>query len=374
MRAIRFLDQLEGDPNPFFNISGATAPNFRAAWLAQSANVPIAFMGDSVIRGTDETASPYNTQFPNAGSVKLAALLNAAGINAGANSLFGCPALTIADLTTRDSRVSVTGATVAGAVVVGGGQSISMPGAGTLVFTPPGNVTKFDIWTYDDGATRTISWSVDGGGATNITTTGVAQAKKTTVSAGAAGVHALTLTWVTGSNHVLAIDAYDDTAGRKEISVWNWGLPGASTTSLVLNTNAPQGGRLQAFTNYAPKLTIAECGLVNSWRNSITVATSKANMLTQINTVRAAGSDFWFLTPPFDGGTTGLTGNQNAYVDSMYELAASEGVGLLDTRKITLSAANQTSLGITGDTIHPTIAVGHLAQAQLVYAGLRQVI
>lgn len=364
-----------GGPNHFYNISPSTAANFKAAYVAQAANVQIAFMGDSTMRGTDEDASPYSSQFGNATPMKLAPLLQTAGINAGANNLFGSGTTTIADLALRDGRFTSSGAAVFGSVQTQGGADFNFPTAASGInFTPQGNVTKFDIYWRDAAAGRNFSWAIDGGGATTISSTGVAQMFKTTVSAGAAGSHTLNLAWVAGSVNIFGVDAYDDTASRKEVSCLNWGVNGATSATLIGNTGPPNGGRLQFITSFPPKLVICEGGAINDWRTSVSVATFKANMLTLITAVKAASSDFWFLTPPFDGGTAGLTANQNAYVAAMYELAASENVGLIDIRKRWLSYTNQVSQNLVGDNVHPTVAAGYPSQAKLVYEALRKII
>jgi hypothetical protein len=341
------------------NLKKSNTANIRSAFASGGGAVSIAFGGDSTEAGIDETSVPYNAQL-NTHSMPavLAGLLQAVGTNAGANNAFGCTQTLITDLVARDGRFGFTGATVAGSVVTAGGSSIAMPAAGTLTFTPTGNVTKFDIWTYDDAATRTISWAVDGGAATNITTTGVSRAQKTTVSAGAAGIHTLTLTWVAGSNHILALVGYDDTAGRKEVSCLKWGIPGATTTSCINNTNAPQGGRLQALTTYAPKLLVTECGLINSWRNGISVATATSDITTLVQAAQAVGCDVILKVPPYDNGSTGNTAQQGDYVTAMYAVAASLNVPVFDIRKRWRSYTNAVANGwqVGSDAVHPTAA------------------
>ncbi len=364
-----------GSGGAFFNINSATSANFRAAYIAQAANVPVAFMGDSTMRGVDETAVPYNAQYPNAGPMKLAALLNAAGINAGANNWYGLSGTTFNDYIIRDSRVAASGLATTGSQQCQGGANVFFnAGASTFSFTPQFNTTKADIYWRDGGAGNTFSWAVDGGAATNLTTTGVAQFVKTTISLGAAAIHTILLSQVLGSPQIYGIDCYDDTAGRKEITLRQWGTSGATSGIIISNVGTPGAGRLQQLSNYPPKLVISECGLVNDWRLSTAVATSKANMLTLINAVKAVGSDFWFLTPPYDGSALGLVANQDAYVQAMYELAVSSNVGLLDIRKLWLSAANELATGLTGDSVHPTIALGYPSQAQLIYSAIRSAI
>ncbi len=362
-----------GASDPFYNINATTTANFKAAFIANSANIPISFMGDSTMRGTDELALPYNTQFQKATPFQLASLLNAAGINAGNGNIFGSGTTTIADLALRDGRFTSSGTAVFGSVQTQGGSDWNLPSAtAALNFTPQIPVTKFDIYWRDAAAGRNFSWAIDGGSTTTISSSGVAQMVKTTVSAGALGTHTLNLVQVLGSVNIFGINGYNDT--RKEIHCMNWGVNGATTATMVGNVGPPNGGRLQFLSVFPPKLVIAECGIVNDWRNSVSVATSKANMLTLINAVKAAGSDFWFLVPPYDGGSTGLTANQNAYVQAMYELAASEGVGLIDLRRSWLSYANQLALGLVGDNVHPTVSAGYPSTAAVVYAALRKII
>lgn len=358
-----------------FNLKKSNTSAFRAVYTAGARNTRLAFMGDSTMRGTDELAVPYNAQFGNATPMKLAGKLRAFGINAGANNLFGSGTTTIADLALRDGRFSSAGAAVFGGVQTQGGSDFNFPtAAGSITFTPQDNVTKFDIYWRDAALGRDFSWAVDGGGATTIQSTGVAQMVKTTVNAGAAGIHALTLAWVAGSVNIFGIDAYDDTAARREISCLNWGVNGATTATMVGNVGVPNGGRLQFITSFPPDLVVGELGIVNSWRNSVSVATAKAEMTTLVQAVKAAGSNFMFLTPPFDGGAAGLTADQNSYVTAMYEIAVSEDVPLLDLRKRWLSYANQTALGLTGDNVHPTISAGYPDTAAVVLRAVQYAI
>lgn len=361
--------------SPYYNVNAGTTSNFLASYVAQADNTQIAFMGDSTVRGTDENAIPYNAQFGNTTCMKLSQLLEVAGYKSGANNIFGSGTTTIADLALRDGRFTSSGTAVFGSVQTQGGSDFNLPSATAVInFTPQTNVTKFDIYWRDAALGRDFSWAIDGGAATTIQSTGVSQMVRTTVSAGAAGLHALTLTQVLGSVNIFGINGYNDTASRKEISCLSWGVNGATSATLIGNIGPPNGGRLQFLSSFPPKLVICEGGSVNDWRTSVSVATFKANMLTLINAVKAAGSDFWFLTPPYDGGVAGLTANQNAYITAMYELSASENVGLVDTRGAWLSYANQVAQNYVGDNVHPTIAAGYPSQAQLVYSALRKLI
>jgi hypothetical protein len=366
---------LLGTAGAFVNINPTTTANFKAAYLAQAANIPIAFMGDSTMRGVDETALPYNSQYPNAGPMVVASLLNAAAINAGASNWYGLSGTSFNDYMIRDSRVAATGAATTGSIVAQGGSNVQLEtSAGSFSFTTPANATKAKIYTIDFFAGAQWSWQVDAGAPTTITQAGANTIVETIISLGTAGLHTVKISWVSGNNELYGIECYDDTAGRKEITCRQWGISGGTSGSMIDNTGTPHSGRLQQLSQFPPKLVISECGLVNDWRTSVSVATSKANMLTLINAVKAAGSDFWFLTPPYDGGVAGLTANQDAYVAAMYQLVVSENVGLLDIRKLWKSYANEVSAGLVGDAVHPTKSAGYPSQAQLIYNGLRKII
>jgi hypothetical protein len=219
-----------------------------------------------------------------------------------------------------------------------------------MTFTPQANVTKFDIWWRDGAAGRNFSWAVDAGGATTINSSGTTQIVKTTVSAGAAGIHALTLAWVAGSITILGIDAYDDTSSRRELSIWNWGISGATSANLIDNTDSV-AGRLAEITAMAPDLSIVEGGIINDWRNSLGTAATVTNLTTLFTTCQAVG-DVIYYTPRFDNAGTGDAANQNAYVAAATALAVSMNIPVLDARSLFGSFAIGNAAGFYSDTVH----------------------
>jgi hypothetical protein len=358
------------------NLKQSNTARARAAFQAGGRNFRLALTGDSTWRGVDETAVPYNSQYPNSVAAQLAAKLNALGVNAGANNLFGICGSSYNDFMIRDSRCASTGATTAfgTAVPVWGGAEIEFPtAAGTFSFTPQGNVTKADIYYQDSTAGRTFSWAVDGGAATQISTTGANTIKKATVALGASGLHTLTLAWVAGFVRIYGVDAYDDTAGRSEISVWQWGISGGTSSDMVNDAGTPSSGRIRQMTLFPPDLLISECGLVNSWRNSRSVALATADMTQHVQSAKAAGVDFMFCTPPFDNLTgTGLTSTQDQYVAAMFAVAAANDVPCIDLRGRWKSYANSVANGwqVASDAVHPT-RLGYVDEAAFLLAVVR---
>jgi hypothetical protein len=339
-----------------YNLKKSNTSRIRAVYQAGARSTLIALSGSSVIKGVDETASPYNTQYGVAVPMQLAALFNAKGINAGANNLYGWSGTSMSDYTTRDGRVAITGAVGTGSNPCLGGAEFALTAAATLSFTPPANVTKADIVFKDAAAGISFSWSVDGGSETTISTLNNNSIRKVTVSLGAAGIHTIKITWIAGNVRIYAIDCYDDTAGRKEISFKQWGISGATASAMVDDTGTPSSGRIKQQNQYPVDLHISECGLPNSWRNGTAVATVKGQLTTFVQAVKTANTDFMFLVPPYDNGVMGNTANQNLYVDAMYEVALSEDVPLIDLRKRWTSFANAVAQGwqVNSDAIHPT--------------------
>jgi hypothetical protein len=235
-----------------------------------------------------------------------------------------------------------------------------------------GNVTKFDIYWRDGAAGRNFTWAIDGGSTTAVNSSGTTQIVKTTVSAGAAGSHTLNLAWALGSVTVLGIDAYDDTSSRRELSIWNWGISGATSANLIDNTDTI-AGRLAEITFMAPDLSIIEGGVINDWRNSLGTAATIANLTTLFTTCQAVG-DVIYFTPRFDNAGTGDAANQNAYVAAATALAVSMGIPVHDNRSLLGSFAISNTAGFYSDTVHgDTGGAGYGDEAEHLYRALMSV-
>lgn len=359
-----------------YNITSANTSSFRTVAIAHARNAIAATEGDSTMRGVNENALPYNSQYPNAMPMQLAALLNAAGINAGANNWYGVSGTTLNDYLIRDSRVVSTGADAFGSQTIQGGANIIFnAGASTFSFTPQFNCTTEDIYWRNGSVGNTFSYAVDGGSPTNLATTGTGAFVKTTISLGTAGIHTTLLSQVLGSPQIYGIDCQDATAGRTEITIRQWGISGATSAFMISNVGTPGAGRILQFQTYPTDLVICECGLVNSWRLSESVAQSKSDMTTLVQAVKATGSNFLFLTPPFDNSSTGLAANQNAYVTAMYQVAAEQGVGLIDIRQKWVSYANAVANGwqSSNDSVHPALA-GYIDEAQVIFKVIQSIL
>lgn len=349
-------------------LNPALLMKYRAARSLKTRNTKVAFIGDSTFAGIETGGT--TAQVLHSIPMQVAAKLQARGINAGANNRFGCGSGTFSSLPGMDSRITFTGATTQTATLAVGGNAMSMSAAGTLTFTPQANVTKFDIYWRDGAAGRNFTWAVDGGATTQVNSSGTIQMVKTTVSAGTAGLHALTLAWVAGSVTIIGIDAYDDTNGRRELSCWNWGISGATSAQLADNSDT-QTGRLAEIGLMAPDLSIIK-PLVNDWRNSVSVAAAITSVQTLITTCQTTG-DVILCTPRFDNGSTGLTAQQESYVSALKNLASGS-VQVLDSRAYFGSYAIGNAAGWYSDTVHGDVGgAGYGEEAEQIARALAAV-
>lgn len=340
----------------YFNIKPENTSNVRTAFKANSANIPIAFMGDSTMRGVDETASPYNSQYMNSMPHNVAINLRAAGYNAICDNWYGLSGTTFNDYMIRDGRLTSSGLAILGSQQCQGGANVIFnAGASTFNYTSVYPCTKADIYWRNGTAGNDFTWAVDGGSTTVIPTTGSLVFTKTTISLGTLGIHTVNLAQSAGSPQIYGIDCYDDTQTSKQINIRQWGTSGGTASLMIANAGTPAAGRLQQLSNFPPKLVLAETG-PNDWRGSTSVASVKTSLQTLITAVKTANCDFIFITPPYDNSASGLTKFQDDYVAMMYDLAVQNNVGLIDIRKRHGSFNNAIANGwqVASDAVHLT--------------------
>jgi hypothetical protein len=347
-------------------ITMANTSTFRDTYRAGLRNTRVAFIGDSTTRG--QSTGGGTSQAVNSWPMQLSTLLNAAGINAGANNVWGDGGSwglgqTIANFKTGDSRVTSTGAWALGSVLSAGGNNFGSASAGTMTFTPQTNCDTCQVIWRDGAAGRDWDFAVDGGAATNVLSTGATQFKIETFALGSLAPHTVTLSWDLGTIHILGINCYNST--RKELSLWNWGICGGTSLNLINNTDAVVGRlAILAHASLKPDLAFIEGGIINDWRTSVAIATSKSQITTLVTTAKANGTNVILCVPPVDTGVAGATANQAAYVAAMYEIAAEQSVGIINFREISIA---------NSDTVHPT-AAGYLSMATLARKVLQQIL
>ena len=342
-----------------YNIKASNTGKIRAAAARTDTNPIINCIGNSTFRGQSTGAG--TAQGPNSWPVVVADILSAKGIPAnGANVIgfggyFGSGTQTAAQYATADARVTATAGTVpSGQVGAIGGNSWNMAAASASITITLPNVTHIDVLYGTRTGGGTFSWSIDGGGTTNVSTTGTeAQTRLNVGGALTLGSHAITLAYVSGATAVvLGVIGYNNTSTRKELLFLNLGISGATSATMVADTGTAYS-RKNGYKALSPSLSLIEGGVVNDWRQSVAVATSKANLRTLCTDALISG-DVILTIPIFDNETSGLTTSQGQYVTAMYELADELDLGVIDIRKLWLSFSNADGLGLYSDTVHPT--------------------
>jgi hypothetical protein len=337
----------------WINLTPATTSRILAGYQAMQAgtrNMVPALTGSSVDRGVDETASPYNSQYPLSLAEQLAIIFRADGIASGANNWYGISGNNFADYMSRDSRCAATGSATSGVTSVPcqGGSELEFPtAAGTFSFTPQQNTNTADIYYQDSTAGRAFTWAVDGGSTTTITTTGANTIVKLTIALGSVGAHTIQLAWSAGFVRIYGIDCYDNT--RKEITIRQWATSGGTVSGMIDNTGTPSSGRLRQLALFPPDVVMGDIGVVNSWRAvGVSVATVKTQAETYIDAIKAANADFIFVVSKGCG---------------VFNLRSAAGW----TSKAASDAAGYT---VASDAVHKTIA-GQASTAALMMPGLR---
>jgi hypothetical protein len=344
------------------NLKPSNVAKARAAYsamLAGTRNMRTATFGSSVARGVDETSSPYNEQYARSLTWALASLFGTYGIPTGDNSWFGISGANLADYLARDKRLVCSGTAALGSTIVLGGGGISMSSATARVeFTPVGEVSECVISTMNfvgfSGATLAVY--CDGVFVQNIAQTAATFIRKTTVPLGTKGVHTIRLDWVSGSNALYGIEAYDAT--RKEVTFLNWAISGGTSSMLVDNTGSPQAGRVNQMTNNAPDLVLGGNELVNSWRAGVAVNDVVNQEAQFMDYCKAMGSDYIFVVPPFDSGSSGATASQQTYIDAVKAKCVEKGYAYFDTRQVgewaSKAAQDAAGYSVAADFVHLT--------------------
>ena len=326
------------------------------AMKAGTRNMGIAIMGNSTDRGVDETASPYNLQYTNSLAEYLAAQFRAEGIPSGANNWYGISGTSLTDYKNRDGRLTTAGTAAMGSAVIQGGAGLSMSSAtAAMSFTPQGQWKVAEIFTMQNSAFNgaTLAANIDGGANTNIVQDATNTIRKTILTAASLGTHTINISWVSGANALYGINCYDDS--RKEVTIHQWAQSGGTLSQMVDDTGTPSAGRIRQMTLFSVDLSLGDGGMVNTWRNNISVATAQTQFDAWIDAVKNAGADFIWCVPPFDSGSAGNTANQQQYIDMGYARCLVKNVPIFDIRKRWQTKADADAAGYTSaaDFTHP---------------------
>lgn len=336
-------------------------PQFRMALARTDRNPTIALVGSSIIHGQNSGTG----QAANSPAVKLAQWFQARGINAGSDGMFGSAGYwgsgtaTIAQYNTGDTIISASSGSAAFSGTVAPAQNAMglNSATGSWSWTSRFPCTKARVRLRDFSTGRNFDWTADAGSPNrvNSSNTGIATYDW---ALGALGIHTLKIDWAAGGVDVLGVFFYDDTAGRRQIDIYDWGWSGAKSADFIA-AGSPYA-RHAMPSKFSVDLALAELGLPNDWRQSTALATVQANMLTWCQQQEMDKVNYGLLAPPFDAGVAGATAQQEDYIGVMRDMASARGVPFLNPRELMVDFATANAGGLYFDsTIHQTQSPGN---------------
>lgn len=331
-------------------------------------DVVIGVDGDSTARGTATGGDA--TQHANGWPNRLKGHIIRAGEKSNSENIFGAGgSFSLAQVEgTYDNRLSHTGSGWATTTSnqPAGGYAFRGTGTGVLSFAPRTAFDTIKIYYQRSASINgVVDIGVDGGAAIqSLNTNGSSSVQVLTLTT-TLGTHVIDLAWVSGTVNINGIEAYDSTA--KQIRVLNRGRHGSSTVDWVSGSGATFGP-IDSFGAYAIDLPIVCIG-INDWRASTGVSTYKSRMQTLISAYVAAGRPPMLLSPVWDNDATGDSPNQNDYVTAMKELAAENGLAMIDIRRKWQSWAIGNAQGKYSDSVHP-LPLGYEDEAATIYRAL----
>lgn len=235
---------------------------------------------------------------------------------------------------------------------VNGTAGAAAGAAGTLDFTPSGNVDTFVIYYVQFSGGATLSAVIDSGGASTKSTAGANTIGSHTVTT-TVGTHVLHISSTgTGTTYIAGVEAYDSTAGHVT-KVTRAGISGATVSTW--NSGAGWAGfDVLTATAVAPDVAFIDLGYNDL--ASLGVETTKAGY-KRIAQQYLAASCTPIISVQADPPAT-WAGSQQwpAYRKALYDLADELNVPLVDRghRWAPLGAANEaTGYGYMVNQVHP---------------------
>ena len=338
-------------------------PKWRAA-LAKvrngQANAKLLCLGDSTTLGSGSTgvagyqASGYLKNIPS----KLSAALNAVGIPANANGVFGSGNIgTLAQYAVFDPRWSGPSSWAGFDLADGLGRYAwrNVSSNTTLSFTPTVQVDTFDVYYSKSPTAAGFDLDINGGTATNYDMYSATFVTAVATITAALGANTLNITRTTsgtnasGSTWILGVRAYNSAA--KQVEVIQSGCSGLKVGDNASKAN-PWNARVMLETYLQPDLTIICLG-INDWVAQTNLATWKTNLNNLIASAKVTG-DVIIATPVPSDDSVRLASIQQQYVDAIIDLAASNNIQCVDLWRRFGSYSAAYTLGFFTDTAHPT--------------------
>lgn len=354
-------------------VAGATfqnAPNFFAAvksiFAGTASGVPARLCadGDSTTFGVGSQATGASGLQTLSYPAQIAQSLNNYGVPAHFDAFMGDQGT--AQTLANDSRMTIGSSWTqqTGSESIGGAQLKASTSTNPVVFAPVNAVDTFRIF-YIAGGSGTFSWKIDAGSATNQSQSSGSGLQSITVSAGSPGVHAISISEVSGTVNIQGIEGYDST--NPSVSIINAGWSGSNSGNWAVTTNAQSPGNAAPYAALGCTTLLINLGINNENGTGYAGGPSgtKADITTLINAGKAAGADVLVIVPhPIAIGTTAQA-TQLTYANAIKQAAAAAGVPVVSLYDKFGSQAQTIASGVAFDALHLS-ALGYSDVAEFI--------
>lgn len=320
-------------------------------------------IGDSTTWGLNSNGAATGDMMTYCYPTQLTNLLNAAGISAQTDSVFG--GSTGGSRLDKDGRVTNAGAWALAADTTSGwtisGRFYTASTSGNLSFVPYKQTDTFKVWYISETGNGVLGYNINGSGAGTVDTAlnnGTIQTITTTASL---GTNTLNLSWSSGGAvKVIAIEGYN--SATEQVSVMNCGWGGSKAADWTGTTNffSP----LNVIDTFAPDLTLINLG-VNDLGPATPVATYKSSLQTLITECLLYGDVALVAFTPISIANKDLA-TQSTYIDALYELGVTNSIPVIDLWRRFVSYEIMNPLGMYFDVLHPN-GNGYADMAQGVF-------
>jgi hypothetical protein len=355
----------------FDNVTALLTPKLRSCIMnvvQGISNCDVLFVGDSTTDGTCSTNNCSGDQIENSYSYQLAAIFNAAGINASTDSFMGFTGVG------NDSRINVgsdwsdTGQWTLGGAFASASANTSNP----LTFTPRHVVDTFVIYYITISSNGTMGYGISGAGSNSGTfaTSGVNGYATHTITT-TRGINTLSMNWSSGGTvFVIGVKAYDST--HKTVNFVNAGWGSSTSTLWATATYAWEAPAI--ISSFGQAATFFDLG-INDWGQSTGTSAFGTNMQA-LMTDAATEGDVILISPNptgVSGGTyTTTPAVQATYVAVLNERANTNSDLYIDIydRWVSYLYSNGTGIGFyaaSGVQLHPN-GIGYGDIAKLIYS------
>lgn len=308
--------------------------------LAGTGRMRVAILGDSTVANSIDVRA-------NGWPRMLATALTNLGVNAIEKDFFGgalLSAQTLAGYTTYNTQVAMdAGWGFSSNRSLGGQLFTNSTTTGKIAWTIPGTTDKIECY-HIGGNTGAFNYDVDGGAATNITTTTSQTFTKTVLSPASGANHLLNVTRVSGIANFVGALAYDSAVPA--VDVLNLGCGSALSSSIAATTSVWSVSN--AITTLAPDLTIIVIG-INDDLQAVTSSTVRTNLQTVVTAGLTTG-DVWVVRP------TPIAVSIFDYTSAYQSVAAANNCSYIDFKTAmggSYTAANDA--GLMADANHPDV-------------------